>query len=75
VIATIGDALVETGEGDIACKLTGSLQVSGDGPFVSICVVTGGTGKWSGAGYLRTSGTFVFDAGGTGTYDGKVVVP
>ena len=76
VIATIGDALVETGDGDIACKLTGSLQVGGDGPFVSICIVTGGTGKWAGAtGYLRTTGTFVFGAGGTGTYDGKVVVP
>lgn len=75
VIATIGDARVETGDGDIACKLTGSLQISGDGPFVSICIVTGGTGKWAGAtGYLRTSGTFLFDAGGTGTYDGKVVV-
>ena len=76
VIATIGDAVVETADGDIACKLTGSLQITGDGPFVSICVVTGGTGTWTGAtGYLRTSGTFVFAAGGTGTYDGKVVVP
>ena len=76
VIATIGDAGVRTADGDIACKLTGSLQVGGDGPFVSICIVTGGTGKGAGAtGYLRTSGTFVFGAGGTGTYDGKVVVP
>ena len=76
VLATIGDAQVKTGEGDIACTLTGSLQVGGDGPFVSICIVTGGTGKWAGAtGYLRTSGTFVFAAGGTGAYDGKVVVP
>ena len=76
VITTAGEATVETGDGAIACKLTGSLQLSGDGPFVSICIVTGGTGKWTGAaGYLRTSGTFVFDAGGSGTYDGKVVVP
>ena len=74
VITTIGDAVVATGDGDITCKLTGSLQLSGDGPFVSICVVTGGTGKWTGAsGYLRTSGTFLFGAGGSGTYDGKVV--
>jgi hypothetical protein len=76
VLATIGDAVVETADGDIVCKLTGSLQITGDGPFVSICVVTGGTGKWTGAtGYLRTSGSFVFAAGGTGTYDGKVLVP
>lgn len=76
VLVTIGDALVQTGEGDIACKLTGSLQLNGDGPFVSICTVSGGTGKWAGAtGYLRTSGTFLLDAGGSGTYDGKVVVP
>ena len=54
----------------------GVAQVGGDGPFVSICIVTGGTGKWAGAtGYLRSSGTFLFGAGGTGTYDGKVVTP
>ena len=76
VLVTIGDAVVDTDDGEIACKMTGSLQVGGDGPFVSICIVTGGTGKWEGAtGYLRTTGTFAFDAGGTGTYDGKVVVP
>lgn len=75
VLVITGDATVETGDGEILCKLTGSLQITGDGPFVSICIVTGGTGAWAEAtGYLRTSGAFVFDAGGTGTYDGKVVV-
>lgn len=75
-IVTTGDAVVATGEGDVLCKLTGTLQLAGDGPFVSLCVITGGTGRWAGAsGYLRTSGVFTFGAGGTGTYDGKVVVP
>ncbi len=74
VIVTTGDALVETRDGDISCKLTGTLQLTGDGPFVSLCVLTGGTGRWTGAtGYLRTSGTFTFGEGGSGTYDGKVV--
>lgn len=73
-IVTTGDAVVATGDGDIRCKMTGTLQLTGDGPFVSLCVVTGGTGKWATAsGYLRTSGTFTFDDGGGGTYDGKVV--
>jgi hypothetical protein len=75
-IVTTGDAAVATEEGDILCKLTGTLQLTGDGPFVSLCVITGGTGRWAGAtGYLRTSGTFTFSAGGSGTYDGKVVGP
>ena len=73
-IVTTGDAVVATPDGDIHCKMTGTLQLIGDGPFVSLCVVTGGTGTWAGAGgYLRTSGTFTVAAGGGGTYDGKVV--
>jgi hypothetical protein len=43
---------------------------------VSLCVVTGGTGGWTGAeGYLRTTGTFTLGGGGSGSYDGKVVTP
>ncbi len=73
-IVTTGDAVVATPDGDIECKMTGTLQLTGDGPFVSLCIVTGGTGKWASAGgHLRTSGTFTFAAGGGGTYDGKVV--
>jgi len=73
-IVTAGDATVDTGGGTILCKLTGTLQLNGDGPFVSLCVITGGTGAWVGAsGYLRTSGTFTLSGGGTGSYDGKVV--
>lgn len=73
-IVTTGDAVVATANGDIQCKMTGTLQLAGDGPFVSLCVVTGGTGKWANAGgYLRTSGVFTFAAGGGGSYDGKVV--
>jgi hypothetical protein len=75
-LVTTGDAVVETREGRIDCKLTGTLRLDGEGPFVSLCVVTGGTGSWTGAeGYLRTSGTFTFDGGGSGSYDGKVVTP
>jgi hypothetical protein len=73
-IVTAGDATVDTGAGTILCKLTGTLQLNGDGPFVSLCVITGGTGRWAGVtGYLRTSGTFTLDGGGSGSYDGKVV--
>ncbi len=75
VIVTTGDAVVDTGEGTILCKLTGTLQLNDEGPFVGLCVVTGGTGDWTTAsGFLRTTGNFALDAGGTGTYDGKVVV-
>ena len=75
-IVTTGDAVLATDEGDILCTMTGTLQLSGDGPFVSLCVVTGGTGAWATAsGYLRTSGTFTFAGGGAGTYDGNVVGP
>jgi hypothetical protein len=71
---TTGDAVVDTGEGTIDCKLTGTLQLNDEGPFVSLCVITGGNGKWTGAaGFLRTTGTFTLGGGGSGTYDGKVV--
>jgi hypothetical protein len=74
VIVTTGDAVVDTGEGTILCALTGTLQLNDEGPFVGLCVVTGGTGAWATAGgYLRTTGTFTLGGGGTGTYDGKVV--
>lgn len=73
-VVTTGDASVETKNGTVFCKLTGTLRVDDDGPFVSLCVVTGGTGAWAGTtGYLRTSGTFTLSGGGTGSYDGKVV--
>lgn len=77
VIVTTGDALVEHKDGTLSCKHTGALQTSaGDGPFVSLCVITGGTGAWDGAsGYLRITGTFTLLGGGTGTYQGKVVLP
>lgn len=71
-----GDAVVATGSGDLLCKLAGTLQVSADGPFVSLCVITGGTGDWAGAsGYLRTSGAITLADGGSGSYDGKVTAP
>lgn len=76
VVVTTGDATVDTADGTINCKLTGTLQLGGDGPFVSLCVVNGGTGGWAGAtGYLRTSGTFLIAGGGEGSYEGKVVAP
>lgn len=73
-IVTAGDASVDTGDGTILCSLTGTLQLNEEGPFVSLCVITGGTGAWTGVtGYLRTSGTFTLSGGGSGSYDGKVV--
>jgi hypothetical protein len=75
-LVTTGDAVVETRDGRIDCKLTGTLVLDEEGPFVSLCMVTGGTRAWTGAdGYLRTTGTFTFGAGGSGSYDGKVTAP
>ena len=80
-LLTTGTATVESGADTLRCEHAGALQIgndgpNADGPFVSLCIVTGGTGKWAGAqGYLRITGTFTLTAGGAGSYDGTLVVP
>jgi hypothetical protein len=80
-LLTTGTATVQDGTDSLQCEHAGALQIGNDGPnahgpFVSLCIITGGTGKWAGAqGYLRISGTFTLAGGGAGSYDGTLVVP
>lgn len=80
-LLTTGTASVEAKGGTFECKHAGAIEVGqdgpkADGPFVSLCNITGGTGKWAGAtGYMRITGTFTLDQGGIGSYDGKLVLP
>jgi hypothetical protein len=76
ILATTGTATVTGDDGStLTCNHAGAFQNAGDGPFVSLCIITGGTGEWAGAtGYMRIAGTFTIENGGEGSYDGKVVV-
>jgi hypothetical protein len=80
-LLTTGTATVAAERGTFECKHAGAIEVGqdgpkADGPFVSLCIITGGTGKWAGAtGYMRITGTFTLDEGGIGGYDGKLVLP
>lgn len=77
-----GHIVITTDRGQITCDLAGALQDSGDGEFGEICVVTGGTGSYSGVkGHLEligdsnTSGLPVLGLKGSGDYRGKLVLP
>lgn len=80
-LLTTGTASVDADGGRFHCQHAGAIEMGSegpkaDGPFVSLCVITGGTGKWAGAsGYLRITGTFTLERGGIGSYDGKLVLP
>lgn len=80
-LVTTGTATVQSGTDTLRCEHAGALQIgndgpNADGPFVSLCIITDGTGKWAGAqGYLRITGTFTLAGGGAGSYDGTLVVP
>ena len=80
-LLTTGTATVQSGTDTLRCEHAGALQIgndgpNSDGPFVSLCIITGGTGKWAGAqGYLRITGTFTVAGGGAGSYDGRLVLP
>ena len=74
VIRFSGEATVDTKTGTLTCTNAAALQTTGDGAFVSLCVVSSGTGEWAGAtGYLQVHGTFTFDGGATGQYVGRIV--
>ena len=71
-----GDATVDTNDGTLTCKNAAALQLGGDGAFVSLCIVTGGTGEWAGAtGYLQVRGTFDFSGAANGEYVGNIALP
>ena len=80
-LLTTGSASVNADDGTFQCEHAGAIEIGNDGPradgpFVSLCNITGGTGKWAGArGYMRITGTFTLDQGGIGSYDGKLVLP
>ena len=80
-LLTTGTANVTADGGTFDCKHAGAIEIGqdgprADGPFVSLCIITGGTGKWAGAtGYMRITGTFTLNQGGVGSYDGKLVLP
>lgn len=77
-----GSITITTRRGQLKCDLAGALQDSGDGEFGEICVITGGTGSYSGAtGHLQltgdsnTSGLPILGLSGSGEYRGKIVLP
>jgi hypothetical protein len=73
IVRFSGDATVETKGGSLHCRNQAALAASPDGPFVSLCIVSGGTGEWAGAtGYLQVRGTFSFSGGASGEYVGRL---
>ena len=68
--------VIHTRKGDLTCSEWAVFDVSpGDHPFVDLCLINGGTGKYDGAtGYIQEVGTFDF-ANNVGQLDyyGKLV--
>jgi hypothetical protein len=70
--------VIHAAKGDLTCHGTTTFDVvSGDHPFVDLCVIEGGTGIYAGAsGYIKSVGTFDFSANqGESDYFGKLVLP
>ncbi|MGI8808033.1 MAG: hypothetical protein ACR2KK_09375 [Acidimicrobiales bacterium] len=70
-------SVIHTKSGDLflASSAVGNMTGTGDGEFVSLDRITGGTGKYAGAsGYLQ-SREFVVGTSDTGEYEGKLVLP
>jgi hypothetical protein len=68
-----GIVVIHTSKGDLYCTDAGTPQTTGSGPFSSVCVVTGGTGRFADAtGCVHEVGTFVAGRG-TGEYQGQIV--
>jgi hypothetical protein len=73
VVAYTADVVQHTRNGDLFCKDTGVTKVVGDGAASSICVVTGGTGIYSGAsGYIQFQSTLIPPVKFAGTSQGKL---
>ena len=76
VFSFLGDATVEMSDGTLTCKNAGAIQTNADLAFVSLCVITGGTGAWAGtSGYLQVRGTFDFTGTAIGEYVGAITRP
>jgi len=70
--------VIDTKRGDVMCSEMAIFDLVGsDHGFVDLCIVTGGTGKYTGAtGYIQEVGTFDFASNvGGGHYHGKLILP
>ena len=68
--------VVQTNQGEVRCQDAGAFGVTGSGPVVDICTITGGTERWAGVtGHIRIHGTFTFAQGGNSKYEGEIVRP
>ena len=64
--------------GDVFCNELAIFDLGpGDHPFVDLCLITGGTGRYVGArGYIQEVGTFNFEINrGDLHYHGKLILP
>lgn len=76
--ASSAHTTIHTGHGDLMCSDLAIFDLSpGDHPFVDLCTITGGTGRYAGAtGYFQETGTFDFANNvGQASYTGKLVLP
>jgi hypothetical protein len=70
--------VIHTKRGDLTCSEIAIFDLVGDDHgFVDLCIVTGGTGRYSGAsGYIQEVGTFDFTSNvGGGHYHGRLFFP
>ena len=73
---TKAHTVVHTRDGDLRCNEAALFDLGGtDHPFVDLCLISGGTGRYEGAsGYIQEVGTFDFATNhGEVEYFGKIV--
>jgi hypothetical protein len=64
--------------GDVSCSELAIFDLTpGDHPFVDLCLISGGSGRYAGAsGYIQEVGTFDFATNhGQVEYSGKLIIP
>ena len=67
--------VIHTNKGDLTCSEFAIFNLTrGDHPFVDLCMITGGTGRYARAsGYIQENGTFDFASNqGEADYSGKI---
>jgi len=79
-----GNAVISTSTGDLFCGLSGPTNESPfsvDGEWMTLCVITGGTGRWANtSGYLQffgvtTETSLLILTTAKGDYRGKIITP
>lgn len=74
--AYVNHIVISTAEGELRCTEVGGANTAGDGDFAGLCTVTGGSGRFAGAGgSFAFRGTFTPTTGGSYAYDGKLTLP